>query len=104
MKISFERDSVSAGDDVMAPNTETFEFCDNALLSDVLSVEGPLLSYLPCVVSVRTHWKAWLGTTEIADVSFICEPMRELSVTLLVPDREIEVGSVFFAAAGQDRL
>lgn len=104
MQIIFERHSVCAGDDVLAPNGRLVTFAANARISHVLAENGPLLNYLPCVHASRTYWKALIGEEVVATISFTCEPCNSLSVTLLVTDREMEGGRIFFEAAGQERI
>ena len=104
MEIVFERSSVCAGDDVFSPNARLVTFATRPRLSDVLTENGPLLEYLPCVHASRTYWKASIGEETIATISFTCEPFRSISVKLLVTDRHIEGGHVFFEVAGQERI
>lgn len=104
MNITFERDSVCAGDDVLAPNSRVVAFTATPRLTDVLSETGPVLAYLPCVQASTTYWRAWIGDECVASLSFTCEPARTLSVTLLVPDRAVEVGRVYFSETDQERV
>lgn len=103
MQITFERDSVCAGDDVLAPNSRTIAFADRPRLSEILSESGPLLGYMPCVQASRTHWLAWIDKECVAKVAFTCEPVRVLAVTMLVPDRSMDASRVYFSEDGQER-
>lgn len=104
MNITFERDSVCAGDDVLAPNSRVVAFAGTPRLTDVLSETGPLLAYLPCVQASKTHWRVWIGDECIASLGFTCEPARTLSVTLLVADRPVEADRVHFSETDQERI
>ena len=102
MQITFERDSVCAGDDVLAPNSRTVAFSDRPRLSEILSERGPLLGYMPCVQASRTHWLAWIDKECVARVAFTCEPERVLAVTMLVPDRAMDASRVYFSEDRQE--
>ncbi len=104
MPITFERDSVCAGDDVLAPNARIVTFGAKPRLTDILSENGPLIDYLPCVSASRTHWLALLDEERVATISFACEPCPSMAVTLLVADRHVEGGRVYFKATGQERV
>ncbi|MCP8893317.1 hypothetical protein KYK29_00110 [Shinella daejeonensis] len=103
MEITFERDSVCAGDDVLAPNSRTIAFSDKPRLSEILSESGPLLAYMPCVQASTTHWLAWIDKECVAKVAFTCEPQRVLAVSMLVPDRCIDANRIYFSEDGQER-
>lgn len=103
VQITFERDSVCAGDDVLAPNSRTIAFSDRPRLTEVLSEIGPLRGYMPSVQASRTHWTAWIDKECVAKVAFTCEPERVLAVTMLVPDRYIDANRVYFSEDGQER-
>ena len=101
MQITFERDSVCAGDDMDAPNIATFDFPDDALLSAVLDTQGPLLGYLPCVHASRTFWRAYIDQTCVAELSFTHEPERQVKVHLLVPDEPVSGDKLYFNVTAQ---
>lgn len=104
MPIIFERDSVCAGDDVLAPNAKLVPFGARPRLTDILSEYGPLNDYLPCVNASRTHWLALIDDERVATIGFTCEPCRSMTVTLLVADRHLEGGRIYFQIAGQERI
>jgi hypothetical protein len=104
MRIRFERDSVSAGDDIMAPNTRHLEFAAPLPLSEVLHPDGPVRDYLPCVSKSRTFWTAYTGSERVADVIFTCEPRRMVSVQMQIEDRPATPETIFFRYTGQERV
>lgn len=103
VNITFERDSVCAGDDVLAPNSRVVALAATPRLTDVLSETGPVLAYLPCVQASKTYWRAWIGGECVASLSFTCESTRTLTARLLVPDRTVEASRVYFSEDGQER-
>jgi hypothetical protein len=103
MQIWFERDSVCAGDDVLAPNSKVVAFRATPRISEILHEAGPIIDYLPCVHASRAHWLVFIDKECVARVSFTCEPCRSLAVTMLVSDRHVEAERVYFSAAGQER-
>jgi hypothetical protein len=104
MQITLERDSVGAGDDVLAPNSKVLVFRATPRLSEILHETGPISDYLPCVHASRTHWLVSIENEYVAKVSFTCEPRRSLAVTMLGSDRDVEAKRIYFSAAGQERI
>ncbi|WP_143525605.1 hypothetical protein [Rhizobium hainanense] len=104
MQITFERDSICAGDDVLAPNARAVTFPAKPLITEILHETGPIVDYLPCVHGSRTHWLVLIDEECVAKIGFTCEPCRLLAVTILVPDRHVEAERVYFSAAGQVRI
>lgn len=104
MQITFERDSVCAGDDVQAPNSRVVTFPTKPRITEILHEAGPIIDYLPCVHASRTHWLVLIDNECVAKISFTCEPCRSLAITMLVSDRHVEAERVYFSAAGQERI
>lgn len=104
MQLTFERDSVCAGDDVMAPNTAHIEFDRAPLISEVFAYDGPVRDYLPSVSASRTFWSAHISAEHIANLSFTYMLSRSLDVTLLVSDRLLSSESIWFTYLGQEKV
>ena len=96
MQITFERDSVCAGDDVLAPNTVYVEFDRAPLLSEIFAQDGPASDYLPSISASQTYWSAHIGAEHIADLRFSCMQSRSMNANLLTPDRSLSSERIWF--------
>lgn len=104
MQLTFERDSVCAGDDVMAPNTVHIGFDSAPLISELFAQDGPVKDYLPSVSASRTFWSAHIGAEHIANLCFSYMLSRSLDVTLLVSDRLLSSENIWFTYLGQEKV
>lgn len=102
MQITFERDSVCAGDDVLAPNTVHLEFDRAPLVSELFAQDGPVSDYLPSVSASRTFWAAHIGTEHIADICFSYLQSPSLNATLLTSDRLLPSERIWFTYLRQE--
>ncbi len=104
MEITFERNSICARDDALAPNARVVTFPAKPRITEILHEAGPIVDYLPCVDASRTYWLVLIDKECVAKISFTCEPRRSLAITMLVSDRHVAAERVYFSAAGQERI
>lgn len=99
----FERDSVCAGDDMLAPNLETVSFTEQPFLSELLG--GALVNeFLPCVSGSKTSWTAIVDGTCVAKIEHCCYPVRATEIEFLGQDKLMWADRVFFRADTQERV
>lgn len=104
VQLTFERDSVCAGDDATAPNTVQIPYDHQPLISDVFAPEGPVCAYLPSVSAPRTYWAARIGNVHIANLCVSELAGRRLEVRLLASDRRLSSETMWFSYLGQSTV
>jgi len=95
IEITFERDSVAAGDDAFSPNPATFSFEDGSAWSDVLT-EGVVGQYLPSVFKSKTYWTATLQDQAIATIEHTTQPELQTAIHLHIKSAPALSGKVYF--------
>ena len=103
VNIIFERDSVCAGDDVLAPNRAAYHFDDTAVWLQVLS-EDILFRYLPSVFNAKTFWYVLSDGDLVAEVTHTTVTDAGVDVRLLKPNRIAKGGRLFFQYVKQETL
>jgi len=101
MNITFERDSVCAGDDVRAPNSKAIQFDEPKLLSELCGGEVTQ-KYLPVVSGVKTEWSAIVDGSVAAKIWHSCIDDRVIEIELVVPDTVVSTQRVYFRYVGQE--
>lgn len=103
IKISFERDSVCAGDDVYAPNPQEFAFDAPPMLSEVLNLEA-VKQYLPSVSQSKTYWSAMCGGKKVAKIEHSYGNEQRADIKFVTADVTMTTDKVFFQYESQERI
>ena len=103
MKVVFERDSVCAGDDVLAPNSLEFSFEQPLFLSELLS-QTVVEKYLPSVHGAKTYWSAICDGEKVAEVEHSGFPTSRAIIRLLRPNSAQQIEKVFLRYEKQESI
>lgn len=103
MKIVFERDSVSAGDDVLAPNTLAFSFDQPPFLNELLC-QTVVEKYLPNVHGTKTYWSAMCDGEKVAEVEHGGAPTSPFVIRYLHPNTAQQIEKVYFRCEKQEPM
>jgi hypothetical protein len=103
MQIIFERDSVCAGDDVMAPNRKVFTFENVPMIYELLGQDGPARTYLPSVSQSRIIWSVYFGSERVAEIK-TSEGGIPFQFKAHVADRLLPSGTIHFVLLRQERV
>ncbi|WP_320178093.1 hypothetical protein [Roseovarius pacificus] len=101
MKVVFERDSVCAGDDVLAPNPIGLSFDQPPFLSELLS-QSVVKKYLPSVSGTKTYWTVMCDGEKAAQIEHNGFPNSQAKITYLHQDRVLRIAKVFFRYEKQE--